>query len=167
MVREEEDWAVAEDIRERIVEGLSRMRIFTDLSKDELETVAGHMVLFELGEGETLFEEGSKGYYLSFVVDGLLSVRKSGGAGGRMEITTLSSGDSIGEMAIIDDAPRSATVVAKSDTQLAVLKRSDFHNLIGFHPHIGIKVLKAIARLLSRNLRKTSTELVNLMLPVM
>ncbi|MFP4475438.1 MAG: cyclic nucleotide-binding domain-containing protein [Desulfatibacillaceae bacterium] len=154
-------------MRKVIMEGLASMPIFKDLSEEELKVVASHMLLFEVGEGEVLFEEGAKGYYMCFVASGELEVSKASDKGEQVVITTLTRGNSIGEMAIVDDFPRSATVVARTDSELAALKRSDFHNLLDAHPYIGIKVLKAVARLLSRNLRNTSSELVKLMLPVM
>jgi len=75
-------------------------------------------------------------------------------------------GQSVGEMAIIEGIVRSATDKAKTDGSLITLKREDFDTLLEEHPKIGVKFLKGISCLLSKNLRKMSVEIINLMLPI-
>ena len=81
-------------------------------------------------------------------------------------MTTLSHGESMGELALIAGFVRSATVRAKTDGLLLRLKHEDFKELLKNHQVIGIKILEAMAILLSVKLRKTSKDLTELMLPI-
>jgi CRP/FNR family cyclic AMP-dependent transcriptional regulator len=81
-------------------------------------------------------------------------------------ISTLSKGRSIGEMSVIDKTPRSATVKAKTKATLVALSAEGFDLILDQYPKIGIKILKGISRLLSQNLRKTSSRLADHLLPM-
>jgi CRP-like cAMP-binding protein len=140
--------------------------IFAKLKGEELKIIEKCMNLIEVIPGETVFGEGDRGYYVCFVVDGSLDVLKRSENGEEIVITTLSKGRSIGEMAVIDELPRSATVKAKTKATLLTLSREKFNYLLEEHTVIGIKILKGITRLLSLNLRKTSTRLVDYILPL-
>jgi CRP-like cAMP-binding protein len=74
-------------------------------------------------------------------------------------ITKLGKGQTIGEMALVDELPRSATVKTCSPSSLTVLSRKDFEELAVQSPEIAIKILKYLARSLSLSLRKTSNRL--------
>lgn len=150
-----------------ILDSIAGIGLFESLSDEDLKVVAAHMHFLEVGEGEMVFEEGEKGNYMCFVVDGELSVIKDAASGERAIITRLSRGDSLGEMAVIDNFPRSATVIATSPATLLTLSSPDFHHLLTGHSHIGITILKGIARLLSINLRKTSIQLADTMMPLL
>lgn len=150
-----------------ILDSIAGIGLFENLSEEELKVVASHMHFLEVGEGELVCEEGDKGTYMCFVVDGELSVIKDAASGERAIITTLSRGDSLGEMAVIDHFPRSATVIATSPATLLTLSSAEFDLLLAKHTSIGITILKGIARLLSINLRKTSIALADTMMPLL
>ena len=86
--------------------------------------------------------------------------------GKQVTLTALGKGRSIGEMAVIDDFPRSATVKARTKATLVILTRANFEKILDEHSKIGVKILKGISRLLSMNLRKTSSRLADYMLPL-
>ncbi len=140
--------------------------IFAKLKDEELRIVETCLNLIEVIPGETVFGEGDRGYYVCFVVDGSLDVLKRSEDGEEIVITTLSKGRSIGEMAVIDELPRSATVKARTKATLLTLSREKFNYILEENTVIGIKILKGITRLLSLNLRKTSTQLVDYILPL-
>ncbi len=161
----------AGDIRETrmtdaILDFLINIPLFDGLKAEDLKVVARQMGFIELEQNETLFNEGEKGTYVCFVVDGILDVIKQSFNGSEAIIASLSKGRSIGEMAIIDNFPRSATVRARTDATLIILRRMDFENILADHPQIGIKILIGIARMLSMSLRKTSSRLADYMLPM-
>jgi len=153
-------------ITEIIINFLSDIPLFNELNKEKLLTIARHMHYLELEKGNLVFEEGEDGDYVCFVASGTLDVIKESKSGERVTITTLAKGRSIGEMAMIDEFPRSATVISNSDTKLITLKRDSFQFLLDNHPDVAIPVLKGITRLVSINLRKTSCKLADLMLPL-
>lgn len=133
--------------------------VFSSFSLDELSSLAQHMSFIHLQRGEFLFMEGEKGSFMGFVVSGVLEVQKSSSSGERVPLARLTKGSSIGEMAIIDQSVRSATVVAKQATTMVTLTEKGFDMLAEKQPALGIKVIKKIARLLSLNMRRTSSKL--------
>jgi CRP/FNR family cyclic AMP-dependent transcriptional regulator len=140
--------------------------ILAKLKDEELKTIKKYMNLIEVIPGEIVFEEGDRGDYVCFVVDGALDVVKESASGESIVIATLLKGGSIGEMAVIDELPRSATIKARSKSTLITLSQENFNYILAEHSAIGVKILKGITRLLSMNLRKTSSRLADYMLPL-
>ena len=103
---------------------------------------------------------------LLWVAEGTLDVIKTGETGDKVVISSLHRGRSIGEMSILDNFPRSATVRARANATLITLTRESFQHIVDQHPRIGVKVLMGVARLLSLSLRKTSSRLADYMLPL-
>lgn len=158
-------------VKKTIADFLSIFTFFETLTVEELGIVAEHINLVELKPDKVLFKEGDRGDCVFFVVEGELDVIKESVSGrklgiDRVVITTLSRGRSIGEMSVIDKTPRSATVKARTKSTLVGLGLDGFDYLCEQHPRIGIKILKGISRLLSMNMRKTSSRLADYMLPV-
>ncbi len=153
-------------MRDRIIDFLINIPLFDKLKAKELRIILKWMNLIEINKGEILFKEGDKGDYVCFIVDGTLDVLKESITGENVVITALSKGRSIGEMSAIDDFPRSATIKARTEAKLVILTRKSFELMLEEYPQIGIKILKSVSRLLSLNLRKTSSRLVDYMLPL-
>ncbi len=149
-----------------IIDLLISIPIFDTLKSDELKLTTRYMNLMDVNAREVVFKEGDKGNYVCFVVDGVLEVIKGAGTKHQVTIATLGKNRTIGEMAVIDDFPRSATVRAHKASTLLILTRDGFERILEEHPRTGVKVLKGIARLLSQNLRKTSSRLADYMLPL-
>lgn len=149
-----------------IIDSLAYIHIFDSLNAKELRVVAKHMNIIDVNLGEYVFKEGDNGEYVCFVADGSLEVLKKSEAGATVVIATLNRGRSIGEMSVIDHFPRSATVRARTKATLVTLTRRKFDSILDKHPTIGAKILKGISRLLSQNLRRTSSMLADLMLPI-
>jgi CRP/FNR family transcriptional regulator, cyclic AMP receptor protein len=134
--------------------------IFDRMNTEELKVVARHMSIIELASGDILFRESDKGNFVCFIVQGELDVIKKASADGHeATLARLKVGQSIGEMSIVDNAPRSATAQACTQTLLYTLSKSAFDHILERHTKIGAKMLKGIARLLSANLRETSRRL--------
>ena len=142
---------------------LLNLPIFDSFNTDELTMLAKHMSYINLQRGEYLFVEGDKGNFMGFVVQGLLEVVKKSETGQSIVIARLTKGNSIGEMALIDKSPRSATVIAKQPTTMVTLTDKGFDLLTERSPILGVKVIQKIARLLSLYMRRTSSRLADLM----
>ena len=153
-------------IKETIIDSLMYIRMFDKFEPNELEIVARYMNYIEINKDEILFREGEKGDYVCFVVDGTLDVVKKSMAGESVVITELSRGRSIGEMSVLGDFLRSATVKAHTEAKLIILTQRNFELILEEYPKIGIKILKGISRLLSLSLRDTSGRLADYMLPL-
>ncbi len=153
-------------IVDSIINFLIDIPLFDELQATELKIVARRMNLVEARRHDIIFKEGDKGNYMCFVVDGILDIVKQTASRKDVVISSLARGRSIGEMSVIDNFPRSATVRARTNATLLVLTREAFDELLRAQPPVGIKILKGLARLLSMNLRKTSSQLADFMLPI-
>lgn len=114
----------------------------------------------DLTSGEILFEEGDIGDYVCFIISGSLEVMKmTTWQNLTTVIATLYEGSCIGEMALIDHAPRSATIRAHENTKLAILTQKAFDVMVASEPELGVNILKGVAQTISDNLRATTDKL--------
>jgi CRP/FNR family cyclic AMP-dependent transcriptional regulator len=123
------------------LELLRGVPLFADLSKRELESVAAVADELDLPAGRELTREGARGAEFVVIADGAAEVRQ----GGR-RINTLSSGDFLGEIALVTGAPRTATVKTTAPSRLLVLTSTQFRKLLRDMPSLQLKVLDALAR---------------------
>lgn len=121
------------------VELLQGVPLFASCSKAELERIASLADELDLAEGATLIREGERGREFLVVVDGTVRVTKRG-----RTVRELGSGDFIGEIALISDVPRTATVTATSPVRLLVVTDRAFRGLIEEMPSIATKVLQSL-----------------------
>lgn len=142
---------------------LINIPLFDSFNVDELDLLAKHMSYVHLKKGEYLFVEGDKGSFMGFVVRGVLEVLKKSDSGENIVIARLTKNSSIGEMSLIDKSTRSATVVAKQPTTMVTLTDKGFDILTEKSPSTGIKLIQKTARLLSLNMRRTSSKLADLL----
>lgn len=140
---------------------LVKIPLFKSFSADELTTISKFMNLFEVGKDKPLFNEGDKGDYVCFVVDGRLDVYKKTFDGNDFIVNTLSRGQSFGEMSIIENTPRSATVKASANTIYVTLARKDFELILDEYPKICNKILKGLCILQTKKLRTTTSRLID------
>ncbi len=151
------------DSEEETRDFLISLSLFDSFNVDQLTILSRHMSYIQLQRGEFLFVEGDKGDYMGFVVNGILEVLKKSAAGENVLIARLAKGSSIGEMALIDKSPRSATVIAKQPTTMITLTNRGFDRLLEKSPTIGVIIIRKIARLLSLNMRRTSSKLADVL----
>ncbi len=133
---------------------LKRIPIFQNLAYTELVKVLGLTQLQRAPAGQVIVKEGDLGDELFVLLAGEVDVHKGG-----QVLTTLQSGAHIGEMAMVDAAPRSATVVAKSEVNLLVMRRDEFFGLIRTEPVVASKLLWSFVQVLSGRLRQTNEAL--------
>lgn len=155
-----------ESSRKELIDFIVNLPLFEFLEIKDLIKVAKRMTLMELAPGDVLFQEWEKADFACFIESGKLDVTKKTGPEKSETVATLKRGRSIGEMSIINNFPRSSTVIARSKARLAILPRSGFDDLLVKEAEIGIKILKGLANLLSVNLKKTSSRLADNMLPM-
>ncbi len=152
-------------LKEAIINCLASIPIFADLDTAELNTISDNMHVSRFEAGDLVFSEGDPGDEVCFVVDGTLDVLKSNDGKLEKKIAVKAPGGSIGEMAVIGNFSRTATVKSRTDATLLTLSRRRFDQICEEHPEIGVKILKSIAQLLSLHLRDTSQELLELVAP--
>jgi len=132
------------DRHERIEEQLARVPLFEGLSKKELQLVAQLTTYLEEPAGSVLTTQGEQGHEFIIVLDGEVEVRKDDTV-----IATRGAGTYIGEIALIDHRPRTATVVATTPVKIEVIGQREFAGLLAEVPEISQKLLPAVARRLA------------------
>jgi CRP/FNR family transcriptional regulator, cyclic AMP receptor protein len=120
-------------------DALARCPFFAGLSRSDLLELAKVSEDMEVEEGKVLTREGQSGSEFFVIVDGEVSVTKNG-----QEIRTLGPGDFFGEIALLEDTPRTATVAAKTPLRFFVLTRRSFRSLLAHQPELEQKVLAAL-----------------------
>ncbi|MCB2148112.1 MAG: cyclic nucleotide-binding domain-containing protein [Deltaproteobacteria bacterium] len=154
------------DKDEDLVDFILNLPLFEFLEREDLYEVAARMDFKNLDPGEVLFNEWDKADFVCFVESGELDVTKKTGPHSSDVMATLKRGRSIGEMSIINNFPRSSTVIARSKVRLAVFQRAAFDDILSKKVNLGVNILKGLANLLSINLKKASSRLADNMLPM-
>jgi len=121
---------------------LSRTPLFAGLSQDALESLVQKLTLVALGAGETLFREGDAGDALYVIVEGEVAVQAEGPP--RVEMARLGAGAFMGEVALMTDQPRSATVTAVTDAELLRIDRKTLSGVLATHGEVLAAVLRFV-----------------------
>jgi CRP/FNR family transcriptional regulator, cyclic AMP receptor protein len=132
---------------------LQRIPIFHNLTRNEILEVNTllHERIYE--KNEIVFEEGDPGHGVFIVVSGKLRV-DPGHTVLKATVMDIGPGESVGELALFDEGPRSATVVAVERTVTVALFQAELSTLLTKNKHIGVKVLMEIGRIISRRARQ-------------
>ena len=126
------------------VELIKGVPLFSELGKRELNEVASIADEIDLREGKELTVEGQPGREFFVIIEGDAAVRQ-----GEREINRLGAGDFFGEIALVEDRPRTATVVAETPVRALVITDRSFRTLLDRSPEIESKVMSAKAARLS------------------
>jgi CRP/FNR family cyclic AMP-dependent transcriptional regulator len=125
------------------VEALRRVPLFADLTKREVQQIARIFKGRRFSKGETVVKEGSGGAAFFVIESGEATVFIGG-----KERSTLKPGDYFGEIALIDEGTRMATITASSDLVCFGLTYWDFRPLVEANGVIGWKLLQRMAKML-------------------
>lgn len=130
--------------RDAKVEALRQAPLFDGLSRKQLGELARVTEDIDFEAGKVLCREGRRGQEFFVIMDGEAEVTKGG-----KRVATCRSGDFFGEIALIEDIPRTATVTAKTPIRFFVITRLSFMRLLDEEPGFERKVLRALARRLA------------------
>jgi CRP/FNR family transcriptional regulator, cyclic AMP receptor protein len=126
--------------RDTKVDALKRAPLFEGLSSRELEELAQRSEDMELEPGTVLCREGEIGHEFFVIIEGDVEIERQG-----RSLGTRGAGDFIGEIALLEEIERTATVTAKSPLRVFVLTRTAFKRLVEQHPGVELKVLRTLA----------------------
>lgn len=104
---------------------------------------------FTFEAGQIIFEKGDPSDFMYGIMSGEVDIRVGGTV-----VETIADGAVFGEMALIDDEPRSATAVAKTDCQVVQVTAPTFHEMIALRPDFALDVMKIMAQRMRRQLDK-------------
>ena len=121
------------------VDLISRVPLFSTCSKKELRMIANLADQVDWREGKTVIRQGASGAEFFVLTNGTVSVFRDG-----EKLSDLAAGDWIGEVALVANVPRTATVVTTSPVTALVLTRGGFSQLIADNPSIATKVLAGL-----------------------
>jgi CRP-like cAMP-binding protein len=122
------------------IELIKRVPLFSHCSKKELGLVAQIADEIDLPEGKTLMREGDRGREFFVLVEGSADVRRR-----NRKVNTLGGGDFFGEIALVSQRPRTATVTTSSPVRALVVTEQSFRSLLDRAPDVQRKVLQALA----------------------
>lgn len=123
------------------VESLRRAPLFAELSKGELEHLAKFTEDLEVEEGRVLCREGEPAQEFFVIIEGEAEATKGG-----KQLRTMRDGDFFGEIALLEDVPRTATVTATAPLRFFVLTRQAFWSMVDAMPDVERKILRVLAR---------------------
>jgi len=127
--------------RDSKVEALKRAPLFEGLSRKQLTQLARVTEDVAFRAGEVLCREGERGHEFFVIMEGEVEVTRSG-----QRLATGGGGEFFGEIALIENVPRTATVTAKTPIRSFLLTRRAFLHAMDEHPDIERKVLRALAK---------------------
>jgi len=137
--------------------------LFEGFSELELNAVAAFLEPRSAAKDEVIFSEGAAGEEMFLLVSGRLNAWVNHADGSRHQIFGIKPGDFFGEMSIIANESRSATIIAAADSELLVFHGIDFYRIVFEYPMIGIKILRAIRKVQNVWLDQISRHLRDLM----
>jgi CRP/FNR family transcriptional regulator, cyclic AMP receptor protein len=133
------------------VDLLKRVPLFASCTKDECRVLATIADELDLPEGRALTREGQPGREFFVLVDGTVDVVQGG-----EKIAELGAGDWLGEIALLTQAPRTATVTATSPVRVLVITDRAFRQVIEATPSIAVKVLERVGERLAHDASSAS-----------
>jgi CRP-like cAMP-binding protein len=116
---------------------LGAVPLFDDLSKKDLERILNTAKETTHPDGEAVMTEGRGGVGFHLIIDGKARVVR-----GQRTVAHLGPGEFFGEMALVDDAPRSASVFADTELTTLVLSKWEFRPLVRTHPELAWKLIE-------------------------
>jgi len=139
----------------RIEDTLAQVPLFSELDRRALGRLAKGTVKRQFAAGDVIVKEGEQAVAFFYLLSGRVEVVKGAEGASPKVLRTMGPGDFFGEMALLDNYLRSATVRALEDTECLQLWRWDFLYALRTNPHIAAEMLPV----LSRRLRETNAEL--------
>jgi len=152
--------------QEELIAKLKQIPLFEEIKDNDtfIRSLVDICKIREYKAGETIIKEDDMGAEMFVVYQGVVEILKRTRAGDNYTVVTLKAEYNVffGELALIDDDKRSATVQASEDSVFLVITKSDFLKLGNEHPNIGLPIARSIAKILAGRLRKTNSDMMTI-----
>jgi CRP-like cAMP-binding protein len=129
--------------KEKLLGGVA---LFANLQPKHLKGIAQICTERSFKAGDVLIKQGEDGIGLFILITGRVKVSKTNPGGQNVEIASNGAGDILGEMAVLDGAPRTATVTATEATDALVLASWEFNSFLKTHPEVAIDILPIVVK---------------------
>jgi CRP-like cAMP-binding protein len=139
---------------------LRQVPLFSELNEQDVASLARLATRRRYPKDTVVFFEHEEGDFFFMILEGRIKVTILGDDGREIILSMLGSGDFFGEMALLDNEPRSATAIAVEDSELLSLHRTDFQGVLGENPAI----TTALIKILTARLRKANHQISTLAL---
>ncbi|EXG82674.1 Crp/Fnr family transcriptional regulator [Cryptosporangium arvum] len=129
---------------------LARCGLFQNVEPRAAEALASNLKYLDLFKRDVIFAEGDPGDSLYVVLEGKVKLNRSAPDGRESLLAVLGPSDLLGELAVFDPGPRTASAVVVADARVAQMRRDQLRPWIAEHPEIGPQLLRVLARRLRR-----------------
>jgi CRP-like cAMP-binding protein len=143
---------VAAHLRLGYADLLRKIGLFKDLPDDSLRAVARRLERQRLAGGEVLFHMGDPGNALYVIDRGRVKIVIKDSSGGELVLNQLGPGEALGEVSLLDEAPRSAGVIAAEPTEVLRLDRDTFLDVLRSYPEVSLDMMRILSRRLRYNI---------------
>jgi CRP/FNR family cyclic AMP-dependent transcriptional regulator len=144
---------------DEIITQLSRIEVFAGLKPEALALIARVSKQEEHGAGTRLFAHGEPGNKLYVILDGKVRISRNVAGMGEEALAIVGAGQAFGEMALLDESPRSADAIVHERSRLLSISKESFDDLLFMHKDLAYEVLWSTVRMLARRLRETNDKL--------
>lgn len=138
---------------------LATIRLCEGLSSESLDRIAAIATEDTFDKGHVLFREGEIGEQLYLVLEGKVRISRQISGMGEEALAVMGPGEEFGEMALIDDSPRSADAVAHEACKLLIITREAFEDLLYIHKDLAYEILWNFIKILSGRLRQSNDKM--------
>ena len=128
------------------IHSLRQIPLFAKVSDADLRSIAQLLIERRFPKNKTIVEEGLPGDYMYVIREGRVKVTKLSGDGREKILELLGAGDFFGEMSLLDNAERSASVKTLGETRILALSRADFLNELRRSPDLAMAVIQELTR---------------------
>lgn len=147
------------EFKELISEMIAGANMFSSLPDEDMQLLADYLQGYRITSGTIVFSEADPGSFMFLLIRGEMELYKADTNGHVQDLVNVTRGNTVGEMSIIDQQPRSATCIAREDSLVLVLNRQNFETILNKHPELAVQLLSRLARLLSQRLRDQNVQM--------
>lgn len=134
-----------------------QIELFAELDEDEMLLISSKFELIQKKKGEYIFKEGDDRQGLTVIKSGQIELI-AGGTELENVVSTFYPGDFLGEGALLEDYPHSTSAFVTEDSEILFFKKTEFDTLMEGYPKTASKILAQISKIISRRLRKVTTQ---------
>lgn len=144
---------------QRVMEIMEIIHLFDDFERTDLQTMLAEMTCYRIPAESPIIFEDEPGDFMMLLLNGSVEIVKKDGDGVYQQLGFAGPGKMLGDMSLIDDEPRSAGCIARSEVTVAVLDREGLSRILAESPGVGCKVLMVFLLMSNNRLRDISGRL--------